>query len=202
MKTIDAKGKLCPQPLIMAKKALVEMKENETLQVLIDNETSKNNVVRYLKDNEMEVQWEKENEVFELLVVKKGGKIEKSNPEEYCEIEPVIKGKYVVCIEKNRMGEGEKELGELLIKGFINTLPDAPEIPGSLIFYNSGVKLVIEGSPVVEALNKLKNLGVEIIACGTCLDYYDVMNKLVVAEVSNMYDIIERKVKASKIIYP
>lgn len=202
MKTIDAKGKLCPQPLIMAKKALLAMEESETLQILVDNKSAKFNVVRFLSDNKMEVQEKEENGVYEILVVKKGGSFEQSTPEEYCEIPSSNKGDYMVCVKKKTFGDGDEELGQMLLTGFFNTLPSVSKLPSSIVFANIGIYLVLKDSIVLEPLKKLEEMGVEILICGTCLEYYKKMDELAVGRVSNMLDILEKITSAGNIIYP
>jgi len=202
MKTIDAKGKLCPQPLIMCKKALLEMEESETLQILVDNESAKFNVSRFLSDNKMEVQVEEDAGVFEILVVKKGGSFEKSTPEEYCEIPSSNKGDYMVCVKKKTFGDGDEDLGEMLLKGFFNTLPSVSKLPSCIVFANVGIFLALNDSVVLDPLKKLEEMGVEILICGTCLEYYKKMNDLGVGRVSNMLDILEQITSAGNIIYP
>lgn len=202
MKTIDAKGKLCPQPLIMTKKALLEMEESETLKILVDNESAKFNVSRFLYDNKMEVQENQENGVYEILVVKKGGSFEQSTPEEYCEIPSSNKGDYMVCVKKKTFGDGDEELGQMLLTGFFNTLPNVSKLPSSIVFANIGIFLVLKDSTVLEPLKKLEEMGVEILICGTCLEYYKKMDELAVGRVSNMLDILEKITSAGNIIYP
>ena len=202
MKTVDAKGKLCPQPLIMTKKALVGMDENETLHIIVDNESSKFNVVKYLEDNGMQVEIQKNDNLFEIYVAKKGGTIEKSTPEDYCEIPTATKGDYVVCVKTGKLGDGDDELGDILMKGFFNTLPNVDQLPTSVIFVNGGIFLTLKESPILEALKSLKEKGVEILVCGTCLEYYKKLDDIEVGQVSNMLDILERVTGAGKILNP
>ncbi len=100
------------------------------------------------------------------------------------------------------MGDGAEELGTILIKAFINTLPEMDLKPKKLIFLNSGIYLAVKDSPVLDTLKKLEQSGIEIISCGTCLDYYKKKEELGVGSVSNMYVILESLSKASKVIYP
>ncbi len=93
-----------------------------------------------------------------------------------------------------------KELGKLLIKGFIYTSSEYDKLPKTIVFFNSGVKLTTEGSPCLDDLEKLQDNGVEIISCGTCLDYYGLKEKLKVGEISNMYTIYETLFNAGKVI--
>lgn len=202
MKTIDAQGKMCPQPLIMTKKALLELQEDETLHVIVDNESSRFNVMKYLKDNGMEVEVQERDGLFNLFVVKKGGTIEKSTPEDYCEV-PVKKSEdYIVCVKHDKLGEGDDELGKILMNGFFNTLPNVDELPSAVVFVNGGIFLALNGSPVIDALKALEEKGVEIMICGTCLDYFKKMDEIAVGQVSNMLDILERITKTGKILNP
>ncbi|HBS85546.1 MAG: hypothetical protein A2W91_17195 [Bacteroidetes bacterium GWF2_38_335] len=202
MKKLNAKGKLCPVPLIMTKKELQTMEENESLLILLDNETSVKNVSRFLQDNGMSVNIIEKSGVWELQVVKKGNKFEQSNPENYCEIDLPKTHSFVICFQNDKMGHGAEELGKILIKGFINTLPDATILPSTMIFLNSGIHLVTKDSPVIASIKKLEEKGVNILTCGTCLDYYKKMQELGAGKVSNMYEIIEKLSSASKVIYP
>ena len=201
MKIVNAEGQLCPIPLIMTKKALGEIQENESLKILIDNESSKINVIHYLEDNGMFAQCNKNGDKFEILVSKKGIAYEDVKLDDYCKI-PDKLGNYVISFQKNGMGEGTEELSEILLKAFINSLPDANLLPNTLIFLNAGIKLVVKNSPVIKSLKKLEKIGVEMLVCGTCLEYFNETNNLAVGRVSNMYDIMEKFTNASKIIYP
>ncbi len=202
MKIVDAKGQLCPKPLIMTKRALLEINESESLKVVVDNEIAFKNVVRYLEDNGMTTEHKRTNNIFEIFVNKEGDTFESTNVEEYCEVEPSNTSNFVIAFQNNKMGHGSDELGEILIKGFINTLPDATKTPKSLVFLNAGILLTTKDSPVIDALKKLEDKGVEILVCGTCLDYYNKMNELGVGIVSNMYEIIEKLSNTGKVIYP
>ena len=202
MKIVDAKGKLCPVPIIMTKKAINEIKENESLKILIDNETSVKNVKRFLEENGMKVNTEKKGNVFELTVNKTGDIPETTNAEDYCSIDDTKVSNYVVAIQRNRLGDGAEELGTILIKGFINTLPEVSLKPKTIVFLNSGIFLALKDSPVLESLKKLESLGVEILACGTCLDFYKKKEELGVGKISNMYDILEKLSHAGNVVYP
>ena len=112
------------------------------------------------------------------------------------------KKNYVVAVSSDKMGEGSEELGKVLIKAFFFALTQQDELPGTIIFYNGGVKLSTEGSPVLEDLKNLAAQGVEVISCGTCLNFYQLSEKLAVGEVSNMYDIVEHLRKADVVVKP
>ena len=108
----------------------------------------------------------------------------------------------VVVIRSSYMGEGSEELGKVLIKGFIYALSQQDNPPETMLFYNGGAKLTCEGSESLEDLKELKSRGVKIFTCGTCLNYYELSDKLAVGEVTNMYDIAEKMAGASLIVSP
>jgi selenium metabolism protein YedF len=202
MKTVDAKGQLCPTPLIMTKKALGAMALSETLEVIIDNETSVKNVTRFLEDNSFAVKAEIKDGIHHLFVNKTGEMPESAPVDDYCEVPGSKQGNYVFAIQRNRLGDGDEELGKILIKALINTIVELDQLPKSILFLNSGIFLALNDSPVLTALQNLEQQGTEILVCGTCLDFYHKKEQLGVGKISNMYDILDRKSKASKVIYP
>ena len=108
----------------------------------------------------------------------------------------------VVFIASEGMGRGDEELGTTLMASFLDTLSQFKDELSHLIFVNAGAKLVAEGSAVLEPLRQLEQMGVQLLACGTCLNYYDIKDKLAVGSVSNMYAIIETLAQAGRIIRP
>jgi selenium metabolism protein YedF len=202
MRTVDAKGKLCPLPLIMTKKALTELQENESLDILLDNETSLSNVSHFLNEYKMQFIVEKQGKDITIHVNKTGIIPDNAKAEDFCVIPDNTNNNYIILIKSKYLGEGAEELGEILIKGFINTLPDIDNKPEKIIFLNSGIFLSLNDSPVLESLKKLENLGVEILICGTCLDYYKKKEQIGAGHISNMYDILDSLTKASKVIEP
>lgn len=202
MKIIDAKGMLCPKPLILTKKALSEIKEDEGLQIAVDNENSLKNVSRYLKDNGYEIHTDRSGTVTVIHVLKKGQVFSEENSENYSITESKKTGNYIIAVFKNTLGNGPEDLGEILIKAFINTIAETEIQPASILFMNSGIHFTVTDSPVLDSLKKLEEKGVEILVCGTCLDYFKNMNELRVGKVSNMYEIMDKLSKTDKIIYP
>jgi selenium metabolism protein YedF len=111
-------------------------------------------------------------------------------------------GKVVVYINSDLLGIGDEALGSFLMKAFLKTLLDLETKPNRLILINSGVQLAAEGSKVLENLKALSEVGVQIVSCGTCLDFYKLREKLSVGTVSNMYDIIQSMLEADQLIRP
>ena len=117
MRIVDTRGQLCPAPLIAAKKALKETSERESFIVLTDNQTSFDNLCRFLKDNKTEFKVSESDGVWTLTVSKINGDLVETEVEDYCapSISHFEKGNYVVAITSDKMGEGDAELGHLLI---------------------------------------------------------------------------------------
>ena len=201
MKTIDAKGKLCPIPLIMTKKAINELKDLEILKILIDNEISFKNVVHFLNEYKMNIKTEQKANEFTILVSKTANIPEEAKPEEYCTIPKSNNSDYIIVINSDKMGKGSDELGEILMKAFVNTLPEIDNLPQKIIFYNSGILLCSNSGPSLDALKRIEISNVDILVCGTCLDYYGKKDALLVGRISNMYDILDSMSKATKIVF-
>ena len=193
--TIDAMGDKCPVPVVKAKKALATMDEG-TLEVLVDNETSVTNLTSFAKSKNCEVSSEQLGEErFSVKIVK----TEASGAAEAAEGNAGV-GPRVVVVPSNVMGHGDDELGKVLIKAFVFALTQQDDLPDCILFYNGGVHLTCEGSPVLEDLNKLACAGVEIFSCGTCLKHYGIEDKLAVGEVTNMYVIVEKQLQAGVVV--
>ena len=196
---IDAKGELCPIPVIKAKKALKEIEDNGTVKIAVDNEIAKENLEKMAKEMGFKYKSEKINEDhYEVKIVKGEEAIEKE------EVTPTKEktGNTAVVISSNKMGEGNEELGAILMKAFIYTLTETEDLPNCILFYNGGAKLTIKDSPVLEDLKRLEEQGVEILTCGTCLNYYGITEVLAVGAVTNMYSIVEKMNSADKLIKP
>jgi selenium metabolism protein YedF len=117
-----------------------------------------------------------------------------------CNCSPTLPLPLLIFVPSNCLGRGSDELGERLLAAFFHTLPDLPQRPATIVFMNSGVKLVAEGSRALEDLKLLESQGVELLACGTCLDYFGLMDKLAVGRVSNMYELADRLLGAGRLV--
>ncbi|MCP4181510.1 MAG: sulfurtransferase-like selenium metabolism protein YedF [bacterium] len=201
-KIIDARGKECPIPLIMIRKALKE-NINSSFLLLIDNEIAKENIERFLTDNNIEFKLHENGNVYHFSVNACESEFAITH-ENISNQENTINKKddYVICIKSLTMGTGPEDLGKILLKAFINTLIDSDRLPSHIVFYNSGAILVTTDSGVLVSLQKLSELGVKIIVCGACVDYFEVKEKLGVGIVSNMFEIINILSNADKVIYP
>ena len=204
---VDAMGDQCPIPVIKKKKALKEITETTLVEVHVDNEIAVQNLSKMAKQKNLEYKCEKLEEQHYIIKINaeaEGVSIQQKAPaendKEICY--PDRKSNTVVVLSSNQMGNGSEELGQILMKGFIFALTELDELPSTVLLYNSGVKLSTEGSNSIEDLKTLQAQGVEILSCGTCLNYYDLTEKLQVGDVTNMYFILEKMAQADKIIRP
>jgi selenium metabolism protein YedF len=92
----------------------------------------------------------------------------------------------VLFIASSFMGRGDDQLGELLMANFLRLLGENQEKPATMVFLNSGVRLVCDGSNVLDHVRKLEKQGVEMLACTTCLEYFDLTDKLEVGKPTSM----------------
>ncbi len=196
MPVIDCRGLACPQPVITTKQALDQLKEGE-LMVIVDNTSSCNNVERFAMSQGCSVKIKEAGENYYIHINKAIGE------EGRKATQPDLKEKKVIVyINSQHLGSGDEDLGSFLMKAFLKTLLDFETQPNRLILVNSGVQLAAEGSKVLETLQMLSEKGVEIICCGTCIDFYELKGKIKVGRISNMYEIIESMLEADRVIRP
>ena len=192
--SIDARGLACPQPVIAVKKAL-ESITSGVITITVDDTIAKENVLKFAAAHSCGVSVTELDGEFSLRITK-GEQL----PEPSVALYSAITGDTVYLITQDALGHGNRELGAVLMKSFVYTLLETKPVPKAILFMNSGILLTIEGSPVLSHLRTLADAGVEILSCGTCLDYYAVKDQLAVGEVTNMYTIVETMSAASKVI--
>lgn len=200
MKTIDTRGLLCPAPLIQTKKAIKEAQGGETLEVLLDNETACQNVSSYLKELGINTDVVLNEDIQHIRFTVPDQVDETVNAESFCKTP--ANNNYVVVLKSELMGEGDPQLGALLMRAFINSLKETDQLPSSIILYNSGVKLAIAGSDTAESLAEMENKGVTIICCGTCVDFYELKPVIKIGTISNMFRITQLTSEAGHVVYP
>ena len=196
MKLIDCKGLGCPEPVIRTKNALDE-NPAAAYEVVVDNETARENVLRFAKNRGHKARWSEDNGLYKILIEAKDS--EKLAAEAEATSSELF-GSPVLLISTNQLGQGSEELGNMLMRNFIYTLTKRDDLPEAIIFMNSGVKLSTVDSPVVEELSELEENGTKILVCGTCLDYYQLKDKHRCGEVSNMYDIADLIFAANRVV--
>jgi len=186
---VDARGLNCPIPVVRTKKALEGMEEGD-LTVVIERPDGCQNVQRFAESQGCRVTVDEKDGLF-YIHIRKEKTAQSASPKQ---------SRDVVFITTDRLGTGDQQLGEILMKAFLNTLWDAEPKPAKLLFLNDGIRLTTEGSEVLESLRLLEKAGVEIFSCGTCLEYYQLKDKLKVGAVTNMYETVDSLLSAGKII--
>ena len=189
-RVVDARTLPCPQPVILTRQALDEADEVVTI---VDNDAARENVSRLGQYQGLEVAVEEREDGTYLTLIRKSA----GQPE----AQPVTMQDTIILIGSDTLGRGgNPQLGSLLMHSFLNTLGSFNSRPSSIIFMNDGVKLVTEDSIAVGELKQLEEQGVEILACGTCLSYLKLADRLAVGRVSNMYDLADIMLRAGKVI--
>lgn len=195
--TVDARGQKCPVPLVLTKKVFDGLVAGEEMIVLIDNVTSAKNVETFIEESGGTVGREQKEGEFVLRIIK-GEQTEEKRAEDYCGFPAKP---HIIFINSDSIGDA-KELGQALMQSFLQTIKDIIPLPSHCIFINLGVTLLGKGTKTAEAICELETLGVEIVACGTCLDFYNFMEKRATGRISNMYEILSLTTQASKVIKP
>ena len=247
---IDAKGKPCPQPVILAMRALGGLKEGDTLQVQVDNEAAVENLKRMAQKNGAAVQvkadganWTVEIAPADSVAAADGdagsadaadggagsaaadggagssdeaktgqsagkqagqavlaqtGQSAEEQARQICAMP--ARGPVVVAVGSAEMGNGDPRLGRILMKSFLYSLTQLEELPQTVLFFNGGVRMTTEGSESLEDLKALESQGVEILSCGTCLDFYGLKDKLLVGGITNMYVIAQTMAGAGNVV--
>ena len=191
-KFIDAKGKKCPMPVIMAKKEIDA--GVKFFEIEVDNKIAVENLKKLANSQGFTTRIEENNGNF---------KVNFSNGCE--EVLAKVEGKkplgnWTIFVNKEIIGAGDDELGKSLMKMFIYTISEGDDLPKSILFMNGGVKVPTLNDQAIEHLKVLQDKGVELLVCGACLNFYGLEEKLEVGRVSNMYDITNAMKDASKVI--
>ena len=192
MKTIDAMGKPCPLPVIEAKKGIRELQQQGgQVEVRVDNLTSVQNLEKMATNNDYTSTYEEitPNEFRVIIDV----------PQQQGPSQQKDSG-LTIAIGRNTMGEGDPDLGALLMKSYIFSLTELDQPPQHLLFFNSGAFLTTQGSQALTDLQTLTQKGTSISTCGACLDFYELKDKLAIGAVTNMFAIAETMAQADKTI--
>lgn len=204
MKIIDAMGKACPIPVVLAKKEVARLAlEGGELQVLVDNQPACENLKSMAEGMECTAQEEMlEPGKYRVTIKVKKQLQEQINIQSLEAKIPANQAEsgLVVVISKDSMGQGSEELGKILIKGFLFSLTQLETPPKSLLFFNSGVLLTVKEANTLEDLHALEQAGTQIGICGTCADYYSVKSSIGVGQIVNMMTITEAMALAGRVI--
>lgn len=191
-KMLDARTLDCPKPVIETQKALKDGAVTE-LEVWVGNVTAKENLKRFAETGGYEYSITEREDGFAIVIYKQAWEsVSAESTEKTQEIQsPENSQGKTYLILSDKLGKGDDELGKVLIKGFLYTLTQTEPFPKKILLLNSAVKLSTENIETLEHLQTLKEKGVEIYSCGTCLNFYGLAEELKVGEIGNMYDVVE-----------
>jgi selenium metabolism protein YedF len=203
METLDVRDLACPEPVLRTKRA-IEANPNAVLTILLNHPAARENVTRMARSLGAEVQSEElPGGEFKLTVsTSEAPALPEAEPAAAPRGTPAGPGRAVVFIKNRVMGLGDDQLGRILMKAFLKSLKSAEPLPAALLFVNHGVHLTTTGSEEIPTLQELADLGVAILSCGTCLDYFGKLDQLQVGIVCNMFEIVDRLNRAPKVIAP
>jgi selenium metabolism protein YedF len=197
-KTVDARGLACPQPVVLTSKAIVDA---DQVTVIVDDAVAVENVTRFARAKGFAVATSEQPDGVYLALHREGAPpADRPEPVITCTAAPGAAGPVVVFVPADSLGRGPAELGERLLAAFFHSLREVTPRPQTIIFMNTGVKLVVAGSRALEDLRALAAEGVDILACGTCLSYFELGDQVAVGRISNMYDIATLLLEAGRIV--
>lgn len=191
-KIVDTRGLNCPQPVLLTRQALIDSEVDEVVTI-VDNETALENVSKLANSLRLTANVDEKGGQFYISILKD----EILND---VNIAQSSHANVVVLITSNVLGSGDDALGGILMKSFMYTLTQMEGTFQVLIFMNSGVLLPTEGSEVLEYIKSLEERHIEVLSCGTCLDFYHLSDKLRVGSVTNMFTITEKMMEAQRLI--
>lgn len=207
MRTLDMRTKPCPIPVIQARKAFDE--GADSIIVLVDNIIAVQNLQKMAKGLGYEFAEERRDDFDFAVTIRSNGEagvaaqkaaISPKKAATGNSPSPADSAGATVLITCDQMGRGSEELGKILIKGFIFALTQLPVLPEAVLLLNSGVRLAVDDANTVDDLKALEQGGVAVRACGTCLNYYNLLDKLAVGEVADMMQITERLTSSAKAV--
>lgn len=184
-------GKPCPLPVIEAKKQLSSLPSGASFAVLVDNDVARQNLQKLAEGQHHGFRYETnpDGTILAIFTLQDRTDIDGNNS-----------GGLIVAIGSETMGRGNDELGAILMKSFIFSLTEQEELPEAVLFFNSGVRLVCEDSATLDDLLSLAEKGVTINACGACLNFFDLTDKVCVGGITNMFAILETMAQAKRVI--
>ena len=194
---IDARGLPCPRPVLMTKKTLDDGKSD--FIILVSGIDQAENVMKFAHSRKHTAGVKETSDGYRVIIgaADASAKDAENLPRRR---EDPDASTVVMTIKSSEMGVGDSILGGVLIRALFHTLTETDEIPNTIVFYNDGVRLTVEGSPILDDLSALEKNGVELLVCGTCLGHYGLKDSLAAGTVSNMYTIAETLLRAGKVV--
>jgi selenium metabolism protein YedF len=200
---LNCEGEPCPNPVLRCKR-LLDQESPQKVEVIVDNEAAMDNVSRYLTSKGMHVdETVRDGNLWTIRASQTGAANAPAAAQAtQAQTEPKMAGtpKILVFLTSDTVGQGDDTLGSRLMGNFLNTLPELGDSLWRIIMVNGAVKLATASSPAIEALKKLESAGVSILVCGTCLEFFQLMDQKEVGQVTNMLDVVTSQQLADKVI--
>ena len=200
---LDCEGEPCPNPVLRCKR-LLDQESPRELEVIVDNDAARENVCRFLLSKGMRVDGVRRDGGLSVVMASARDKTPDSPAPEASGAAaaacPVCAPKILVFLTSDTIGQGDDTLGSRLMGNFLNTLPELGDALWRIIMVNGAVRLATEASPAIETLKKLEAAGVSILVCGTCLEFFQLMDRKAVGQVTNMLDVVTSQQVADKVI--
>jgi selenium metabolism protein YedF len=186
---IDVRGLVCPEPVVRTR-AAIEANPGKAVRVTTDSAEARDNVARFARSRGHEVSSREAESGTWIVEIRPGAHVQP----------PAARSGRVVLIASEQFGSGAEELGRLLMQLLLRSLSEVSGRPAAIVLVHGGVRLAVDGSPVLDSLQQLERLGVTIRVCGTCLDYFGLKGQVRVGQVSNMYEAAELLLAADGVV--
>jgi selenium metabolism protein YedF len=193
MVVIDCRGQQCPQPVVQVRRQLLATPD-AALQVLVSDPAARDNVGRLATGSGYRVVVTEADGAFRLDLTPAAAATERATTP--------ASGPTVILVAADQIGQGDPQLGQVLMKNYIFTLLDGHATPDLMLFVNGGARLTVTGSEVLEPLQQLADRGTDIATCGLCLEFFHLKEALAVGRVSNMLEIVNALQGAGRVIRP
>ena len=199
--TLDLKGMACPKPVLETQKAFKNPEITE-FEVIVDNTSARENLKRLAASKGYRCDVSEEGRIITVTIRREAALAVETDGQEYvaaCDIDAgdsITSGR-VLMIKSEFLGDGNDELGKVLMKGFLYTVTETKPYPEKVVLLNSAIKLSTINEETVVHLKKLEEAGTKIYSCGTCLNYYDLADQLKVGVIGNMYDVVDSLMSTS-----
>jgi selenium metabolism protein YedF len=192
---LDVRGLPCPEPIVRAKRALFD-ERRPAVRLRVDSRVTRDNLEKFAATKKLDYHETQQGEEWEITLT--------AREPDACAatIEQAAASPPVVLCTRATFGAPSGELGTILIRAFFKTLLEVDRRPSRVIFINEGVKLACADEAVIDYCGKLAQGGVEVISCGTCLDYFGLLQQLKVGRVGNMFDIASALLEAGHVVEP
>jgi selenium metabolism protein YedF len=185
--------------VVLSRKAMLEVGV-DVVRVRVDRDAPAENIQRMARSQGWETQESREGDEIHLTLSR--GELPSETAETPAAERRCSGGgpKVVVFVASDLFGVGDEPLGRVLMRAFVKTMKELDTQPTKVIFANAGVRLTTAGSDLVEDLQALEREGVQVMSCGTCLDYYHLADSLQVGISSNMFEIATALVEADRVV--